>query len=569
MNRPESAPDGRACQRVDDSDGPVPEEAVTPLLRGIDMLHRLTDAGGRQSLGELTRSTGLARSTVDRIASTLERMGYLRLEDRDALLAPGLMELGNAYLSAVRLPDLLGPHADRLADRLDESVSVAVPDRDGVRFVHQAARRRALSLSFRIGDLLPAERTAPGPLFAADWTEQESAHWRERRNRDPEDLGFPAVPPGDGGARESFARRTVAAGQQGWSLDDQLIEPGLVAVALSVRDPAGRQVAAVSVVSHTSRHTAEGLRDTVLPHLRATVAAMEHELLDPPPPAGQSPLAPHSTRRDLADWTAASKQQFGPTFVESLARGLGVLTAFDADRPQLPLTAIAQATGLPRATARRALITLEYLGLVARHDRDFRPTPRLLALGFAPLSQLTLPRIALPHLAALATAAQDSASLAVLAEDDIQYTARVATRRIMGVSISTGTRLPAYATAMGRVLLADLPADEQAARLARITPQPLTPYTATSRDQLAELVRQAGTDGHALVDQELEEGLRSIAVPIHDREGRAVAAINISMHAGRRTPTQCRTELLPLLHRTATQIESDLHTTTRHTRSTT
>ncbi len=104
------------------------------------------------------------------------------------------MELGNAYLAALRLPALLDARADALADELDESVSLAVADRDGIRFIHQATRRRAMSLSFRIGDLLPAERTAPGPLFATEWTEPEWRHWRQRRAADPKDEGFPAVP---------------------------------------------------------------------------------------------------------------------------------------------------------------------------------------------------------------------------------------------------------------------------------------------------------------------------------------------------------------------------------------
>lgn len=172
----------------------VPVEAVTPLIRGIAVLRRLTEADGVSSLSGLERSTGLARSTVDRITATLARRGYVRLDGRDAVLAPRLMELGNAYLAALRLPRLLDAHADALADELDESVSLAVGDQDGIRFIHQATRRRAMSLSFRIGDLLPAERTAPGPLFATEWCEREWVRWRERRAADPEDRGFPAVP---------------------------------------------------------------------------------------------------------------------------------------------------------------------------------------------------------------------------------------------------------------------------------------------------------------------------------------------------------------------------------------
>lgn len=222
-------------------DGSAPAEAVAPLMRGIAVLRQLTEAGGTLSLSGLERATGLARSTVDRITATLARMGYVRLDGRDAVLTPRLMELGNAYLAAIRLPALLDAHADALADELDESVSLAVGDLDGIRFIHQATRRRAMSLSFRIGDLLPAERTAPGPLFATEWTAADWRRWRERRSADPTDLGFPAVPPrpsdsgADSGAGfEAFVER---ARVDGWAMDDQLIEPGLVAVSVPVRDP--------------------------------------------------------------------------------------------------------------------------------------------------------------------------------------------------------------------------------------------------------------------------------------------------------------------------------------------
>ena len=257
-------------------DGSAPAEAVAPLMRGIAVLRQLTEAGGTLSLSGLERATGLARSTVDRITATLARMGYVRLDGRDAVLTPRLMELGNAYLAALRLPALLDAHADALADELDESVSLAVGDRDGIRFIHQATRRRAMSLSFRIGDLLPAERTAPGPLFAAEWTAADWQRWRERRSADPADHGFPAVPPRTDDSGADFEAYAERARVDGWALDDQLIEPGLVAVSVPVRDPrTGRVACVASVVSHTSRRTVTDLRDALLPRLRSTVAAMD------------------------------------------------------------------------------------------------------------------------------------------------------------------------------------------------------------------------------------------------------------------------------------------------------
>ncbi|AIJ15265.1 IclR family transcriptional regulator domain-containing protein [Streptomyces lividans] len=509
------------------------DEAVAPLLRGIAVLGRLTGAdGGTLSLSALERTTGLARSTVDRLTATLARMGYVRLDGRDVALAPRLMELGNAYLAALRLPALLSARADGLADELDESVSLAVGDRDGIRFIHQATRRRAMSLSFRIGDLLPAERTAPGPLFAAEWTASDWHRWRERRAADPGDHSFPAVPPREPGAPgEDFARRAAKAAADGWALDDQLIEPGLVAVSVPVRDPGTGRVACVaSVVSHTSRHTAPDLRAALLPRLRAAVAAMEDDLRAAPAPEPGPPPA------GLALWTGASKQELGREFVESLARGLTVLTAFGEGRSALTLTQVAQATGLARATARRALLTHARAGLVApAAGHTFTLTPRVLSLGFPPLSRTSLPEIAQPHLTALAERVHESASLAVLSDsgEEIQYTARASAARVLSARVTVGTRLPARATALGRVLLA-LP--EVRAR------------------------------GYALVDEELEAGLRAIAVPVRDRTGRVVAALNVALHAARRTADDCVAQILPELRHTADLVETELRVAGRFCR---
>lgn len=515
-------------------------EAVGPLLRGVGVLRRLTEAGGTLSPSALERATGLARSTVDRITATLARMDHVRLDGRDVVLAPGVMNLGNAYLAALRLPALLGTHANALADELDESVSLAVADLDGIRFIHQATRRRAMSVSFRIGDLLPAERTAPGPLFATEWTQPDWARWRARRAADPTDATFPAVPPQSLPTDDSaFAQRVERARRDGWALDDQLIEPGLVAVSVPVRDPGtGRLACVASVVSHTSRHSADGLRTALLPRLRTAAAAMESELRTAPPPEPGPPAS------GLATWTTASKHELGRDFVESLARGLTVPTAFGEGRAALSLTEAARATGLSRATVRRALLTHEHLGLVSSGpDGAFALTPRVLDLGFPPLSRTTLPRLAAPHLRALADRVHEPTALAVLTSDgtEIQYTAGAGTSRVLTVHVTVGARLPAAATSLGRVLLAD-----------RVSPLP---------PALAEVrVR-----GYALADEELESGLRSIAVPVRDRAGRAVAALNIATHAARRTLDACVHDLLPELRRTADHIQTDLHTASRFT----
>lgn len=538
----------------------LPADAVAPLVRGIAVLRALGDAGGRMDLSDLVRSTGLARSTADRVAATLARMGYVRLRGHEVRLAPRLMELGNAYLAALSLPGRLGPLAERLADELDESVSLAVPDRDGVRFVHQTTRRRAMSVTFRIGDLLPYERTAAGAVFAAGWTGDA---WAARSGNGRRDEGGGTVGEstvGESRDEAAFRLRAAHSREAGWAVDDQLIEPGLVAIAVPVHEPGGSVVCAVSVVSHTSRHSADSLGRAVLPVLRETVAAMEEELRRDRPASGEH--APNG----LAHWTTASKQELGAEFVESLARGLTVITAFGEGRPELPLAAVAEATGLARATARRALITLEHLGYVASGDRGFRLTPLVLSLGCPALSRTTLPDISLPHMAELVRRVHDSASLAVLDGDDIRYTARVATERIMSVNITIGTRFPAYAASMGRVLLAGLPAEEREVRLARTELPPLTSHTVTDPARLLGLLGRVRDEGFALVDEELEEGLRSLAVPVRDHTGRTVAALNVAMHTARRTTDECLAEVLPPLRATADAIESDLHIAGRFAR---
>jgi IclR family pca regulon transcriptional regulator len=244
--------------------------------------------------------------------------------------------------------------------------------------------------------------------------------------------------------------------------------------------------------------------------------------------------------------------------VQSLERGLAVIRAFDAEHPKLTLSEVARRTDLSRATARRLLHTLAHLGYVAVDGRDFSLRPRILELGYAYVSSLGLPAVAQPHLEALNERVHESSSVAVLDGTDVAYVARVAAQRLMTVAIHVGTRFPAHLTSMGRVLLAALPPAELDAALERVDLTPVTPSTITDVDKLrAELARVA-KQGWALVDQELEIGLRSIAAPLHDRTGAVVAALNISASARRGSATQIRADLLPELLTTAAAIEHDL-----------
>ncbi len=248
----------------------------------------------------------------------------------------------------------------------------------------------------------------------------------------------------------------------------------------------------------------------------------------------------------------------GP-FIQSLERGLSVIRALSAPEA-MSLSDVARAVGLSRAAVRRSLLTLEALGYVHLSAGRFALTPRVLELGYAYLSSLSLPELAQPHLERLVEQVHESASVSILDADDIVYVARVPTRRIMTVAISVGTRFPAYATSMGRVLLAFLPPEDLAAALARVRLNPITPRTITARAELVDELERVRHEGWALVDQELEEGLRSVAAPIQDRSETVVAAVNLSVHASRATVADMRDRLLPPLLETASTIGRELRT---------
>jgi IclR family transcriptional regulator, pca regulon regulatory protein len=245
-------------------------------------------------------------------------------------------------------------------------------------------------------------------------------------------------------------------------------------------------------------------------------------------------------------------------FVQSLDRGLAVIKAFGPDRERLSLSEVARATGLTRAATRRFLLTLVKLGYVRNDGREFSLRPRVLELGYAYLSGLGMPEVAAPHLEELVARVRESSSISVLDGQHIVYVARVPTKRIMTVSISVGTRFPAYATSMGRVLLAGLSQDDLQKYLSEADLAPITGRTVTDPDRLREILRDVAKQGYAIVDQELEEGLRAVAAPIHGAGGAVTAAINVSAHASRVSMAAMRTELLPHLLETASRIESDL-----------
>ena len=244
--------------------------------------------------------------------------------------------------------------------------------------------------------------------------------------------------------------------------------------------------------------------------------------------------------------------------VQSLARGLSVIRAFGAERPRQTLAQVAEATGLARATTRRFLHTLVDLGYAGTDGPEFWLTPRILELGYSYLSSLSLPAIAQPRLEQLSTRVGESSSMSVLDGSDIVYVSRVPVRRIMTVSITLGTRFPAYATSMGRVLLADLPNAELDAYFAATDVERLAPRSLGTEKELRKELKQVRSQGWALVDQELEPGLRSLAAPIRGTDGRTVAAINVSTQTAAHDIDDLLRDFLPAVLDTATAIAEDL-----------
>jgi IclR family pca regulon transcriptional regulator len=255
-----------------------------------------------------------------------------------------------------------------------------------------------------------------------------------------------------------------------------------------------------------------------------------------------------------------------PHHVQSLERGLAVIRAFDAQHPELTLSEVARICDLTRAAARRFLLTLADLGYVRTDGRLFSLTPRVLELGYAFLSSLTLPDVAEPHLERLVADVHESSSVSVLDGDDIVYVGRVPTSRIMTVAINVGTRFPAYATSMGRVLVAALSDDQVEAYLGRVELTRLTNRTVSTVTALRAELRKVRRQGYAVVDQELEVGLRSIAAPIHNRAGTVVGAVNISVHASRTSIESMQSELLPPLLTATRRIDADLSVSATHRR---
>ncbi len=527
---------------------------VQSLQRGLAVIRAFDADNAALTLGDVAKSTNLARAAARRFVLTLVELGYVRVDGRLFRLSPRVLELGRPYLSSLTLPEIARPRQQAFVDAVRESSSLAILDDTDIVYVSHVAADRIMAVVVAVGTRDPAVTTSLGRVLLAGQSQEwlrtflaahRLAHRTEHTIVDPERL----------------LDELLRIREQGYALVDQELEEGLRALAVPLRDASGQVVAAVNVAVHASRWPLDAIRGELLPRLQELASEIDQDAVEAA--ARVTPAIP-AQRREPAPEPAVEEtngnggDERETVFVQSLQRGLAVIRAFDAEHPALTLSDVARATGLARAAARRFLLTLVELGYVRADGRLFRLTPRVLELGRPYLSSLTLPEIALPHMRDLVGEAQESATLAVLDGGDIVYVAHVSARRILSVSVSVGERDPAVATSLGRALLAS---QEDGWLLPFLAGQKLTrrtPQTIVDPQELLAELHRIRAQGYALVDQELEEGLRALSVPIRDARGQVVAAMNVAVHASRWTVEAIGDELLPKLLQTAAAIDRDL-----------
>lgn len=242
-------------------------------------------------------------------------------------------------------------------------------------------------------------------------------------------------------------------------------------------------------------------------------------------------------------------------YVQSLDRGLAVICAFDGEHPSMTLSEVAERAQLSRAVARRLLLTLEHLGYVLQDGRKFSLTPRVLNLGFSYLGSLNVANLALPFMEDLAHNVSESCSLAVLEDYDIVYVQRVTVRKVMTIGLTVGARLPAFCASLGRVLVAGLDEESMQRWLRGLKPKARTPFTVTDKAVIEKELQRVRAQGYSYVQQEIEEGLCSIAVPIRDGSGSAIASLNVGMPYRSGARGHAVKEVLPALQIAAERIE--------------
>jgi IclR family pca regulon transcriptional regulator len=522
---------------------------VQSLQRGLAVIRAFDAENPALTLSDVARATDLAPATARRFVLTLVDLGYMRAEGRWFRLTPRVLELGRPYLSSMTLPAIAAPHLRELVADVRESSSIAILDGSDIVYVAHEAAKRLMSVQVTVGTRDPAFATSLGRVLIAgmsdEWLEASLATMQLKR-----------IMPATIAKPHALLAELRRIRTQGFALVDQEFEEGLRALSAPIHDRDGTVIAAVNVAVHASRWSIEAIHAVLLPRLLRATAAIEADLGDVPVPSATRRSVPSQPQSIATRQTDAGERE--TDFVQSLQRGLAVIRAFDAENPALTLSDVAKITGLARAAARRFVLTLVDLGYMRADGRLFRLSPRVLELGRPYLTTLTLPEIAGPHLREFVEEVQESSSVANLDGTDILYVAHVSAKRIMSVSVPVGTRDPAFATSLGRALLAGQADETLAAMLRGMRLPQITDATIVEPKVLLAELQQIRAQGYVLVDQELEEGLRALAVPLHGERGEVIASVNVAVHASRWSVERILGELLPRLRDVAAAIEADV-----------
>ncbi|MDQ0867044.1 IclR family transcriptional regulator domain-containing protein [Arthrobacter globiformis] len=507
---------------------------VESLDRGLCVLRAFSEHEEALSVTDVASLVGITRTAARRFALTLEYLGYASQSAEGYRLTPGVLEIGDAYLRSNPLPDAAHPHLDELVRAVGETASLTVLHKRRVYYAGRVAADRIVTANITVGTSVAAYKTATGRILLGDLTPDELEDY------------LSSIEPAPGFDPNYVRERIEEARRRGWTVADQELTPGIRSVAVPLHDPAGRIVAALNIAAHASRVDAQVLENDFVPLLQSAAQRTAAALW---PAAGTAPTRPVLTPAD------ANRPKMRPSdVIQSVERGLSILTAFDEGHPAMNLAQISERCGLPRSAARRFVLTLASLGYLAPQGRSYAPTPLVLELGYSLLSRLSLADVAKPRLEALARKLGASVSIGVLDGMDLRYVARASAPSPLTVNIRPGTRVPAERTAMGQVLLSLLPpaALEDAARSAGRD---------STADGLADLqitLAAVREQGWGYVDQLLEAGIRAVAVPLRNRRGEVVAAMSASVHEAS-TPNRDMTEnFLPALRNAAEEFVMDL-----------
>lgn len=507
---------------------------VDSLERGLSVLRAFSAREEALSVADVASLVGITRTTARRFALTLEYLGCTGQSAEGYALTPAVLAIGDAYLRSNPLPDAAHPHLNELVRAVGETASLTVLHKCRVYYIARVAPDRIVTANITVGTNVPAYSTATGRVLLGRLPPGEVEDYLSSMEPSP---GFES-----GYVRE----RIEEARERGWAVADQELTPGIRSVAVPLHDPEGRIVAALNIAAHATRVDTQVLENDFVPLLQSAAQRTAAALW---PTSGEVPA-----RSVLASSTVTRPKVRPSDVIQSVERGLSILTAFDEGHPAMNLAQISERCRLPRSAARRFVLTLASLGYLEQEGRSFAPTPRILELGYSLLPRLSLADVAKPRLEALARKLGASVSIGVLDGMDLRYVARVSAPSPLTVNIRAGSRVPAHRTAMGQVLLSLLPSEAlpDAARFADGD---------DARRELADLgdsLAVVREQGWSYVDQLLEVGIRAVAVPLRNRRGELVAALSASLHEGSIPADDMTSTFLPALRAAADEFVMDL-----------